>query len=172
MDPENPVVKLCVEGMQAEGVDAGRHSARIFQHAWEMASNDFERCVAAHYVARHQQEPSDRIAWNEKALQHAEASGDPRVVAFLPSLALALAAAHENAGHVKTAYQLYLAAERYSRSLPHDGYGSFIRNGIANGLARVAEVSPGSDFTPGGNEDDTTRRENTNTRDSHRKRPS
>ncbi|MGW0983925.1 hypothetical protein ACWD33_24265 [Streptomyces xiamenensis] len=45
MDPENPVVRLCARGMAND-------DGELFLRAWEVASDDYERCVAAHYVAR------------------------------------------------------------------------------------------------------------------------
>ncbi len=54
MDPDNAIMKLCVEGMQAERDGKPGDAARLFGQAWEESTNDFEACVAAHYVARHQ----------------------------------------------------------------------------------------------------------------------
>ena len=40
----------------------------IFLQAWNEATNDFEKFIAAHYVARHQKNVSDKLKWFETAL--------------------------------------------------------------------------------------------------------
>ena len=64
MDPNNPVVKLCVQGMVCEGQGLFDEASRLFLSAWEQCGNDFERCIAAHYVARHQKDPLETLRWN------------------------------------------------------------------------------------------------------------
>jgi hypothetical protein len=52
MDLDNPVIQLCLAGTRAEfegRLDAARAA---YRHAWELAQNDYDACVAAHYVAR------------------------------------------------------------------------------------------------------------------------
>ncbi len=41
----------------------------LFQQAWNDATNDFEKFLAAHYIARHQKSVSDQLHWLETALQ-------------------------------------------------------------------------------------------------------
>jgi hypothetical protein len=88
VDPDNPVVRLCTEGMAAEA--QGRHDAAKdrFEQAWQIAADDYERCVAAHYLARQQDGPEQTLRWNEECLRYAELVGDERVAGFLPSLYL------------------------------------------------------------------------------------
>ena len=49
MDAENPVVKLCVEGMTAEGEGRMAEARALFRKAWDARSDEYEACVAAHY---------------------------------------------------------------------------------------------------------------------------
>jgi hypothetical protein len=53
MDPNNPIVKLCAEGMRAEGDGRFDDARDLFMQAWSASQDDYEACVAAHYVARH-----------------------------------------------------------------------------------------------------------------------
>src|SRR5690242_13741909 len=76
MDPDNPVVRLCVKGMECEFAGDFDGAAQAFQTAWDQSTDDFERCIAAHYVARHQKTPAGTLAWNEKSLHHASAVGE------------------------------------------------------------------------------------------------
>ena len=112
MDTDNPVIKLCIDGTRAE-FEGRRGDARaLFRQAWEAARDDYEACIAAHYVARCQDRPEDTLRWNECALRHALAVGDDRVLAFFPSLYLNMGQSHETLNHQAEARQYYaLAAE-------------------------------------------------------------
>src|SRR5690349_3606961 len=98
MDPNNPVVKLCVEGMQAETAGRGEDARRLFAQAWEASQDDFEACIAAHYVARHQESLEETLRWNQEALRCADAVGDDRICDFYPSLYLNLGRSYEVLG--------------------------------------------------------------------------
>ena len=140
MDPENPVVKLCVAGMQAEGGRDLESARRLFAEAWDAASDNFEACIAAHYVARHQPTPQDQLWWNEEALRLAEAVGDERVKDFFPSLWLNLGRSHEVLGHVADAKRYYELAAVAAEALPVNRYGTIVRDGAAAGQQRVVDA--------------------------------
>ena len=53
-NPNNKIIKLCVQGMHMEGEGRPEEASRLFLQAWNEATNDFEKFTAAHYVARHQ----------------------------------------------------------------------------------------------------------------------
>ena len=138
MDPNNPVVKLCIEGMQAEGAGDHELSHSLFVQAWNVAGDDYEACVAAHYLARHQPNPEETLRWNQESLRLAEAVGDDRVQYFFPSLLLNLGHSLEVLGNIVEARRYYdLAAARVD-TLPSDQYGNMVRNGIARGRQRVS----------------------------------
>ena len=137
MDPDNPIVRLCVEGMKAEGAGQPDRAHALFEQAWENARDDFERCVAAHYVARHQATPEDTLLWNQESLRRAQAVERDKVQAFFPSLYLNLGHSYEILGNHERAGHYYdLAADR-SRHLSDDRYGYVVRDGIARGKQRV-----------------------------------
>jgi hypothetical protein len=134
-DPTNPVVALCAEGMREEGTPATARAC--FERAWAIHRDDYEACIAAHFLARHQPTPALALEWNRRALEHAERVRDGRAAAFLPSLLLNLGDALLGAGRVGEAS---LAAERarlLNASLPRDGYRDFVARGIENLLARA-----------------------------------
>jgi len=137
MDPDNPTVQLCVEGVQAEG--AGRHddARALFTRAWELATDDWEACIAAHYLARHQPTPRETLRWNQEALDRANAVADERVHGFHPSLYLNLGHSHEQLGDLAEARRFYDLAAAASATLPDDRYGGIVRQGIENGQGRV-----------------------------------
>ena len=137
MDPDNPVVKLCVAGMRAEGDGRLDQARDLFLQAWAARQDDFEACVAAHYVARHQDNPEDSLRWNEEALKRAQAVGDGRVQGFNSSLYLNLAHSHEVLGHLVEARRYYDLAAEGVDEVPDGRYGSLVRGGIENGRKRV-----------------------------------
>ncbi len=53
-NPSNNVIKLCVQGMDMEGKGNAEEASRLFLQAWNEATNDFEKYIAAYFVARHQ----------------------------------------------------------------------------------------------------------------------
>ena len=112
MNPNNPVIKLCIEGTQAEFRGEIEQARALYQRAWEASQNDYEACIAAHYVARHQETHEDRLHWNQVALDKANAVADVRVQEFYPSLFLNMGQSHELLGNLDEAKRYYdLAAE-------------------------------------------------------------
>jgi tetratricopeptide (TPR) repeat protein len=117
MDPNNPVVKLCAAGMAAEGKGRQAEAKALFEQAWAAHTDDFEACIAAHYVARHQATAEAELDWNREALRRADAAADERVREFYPSLYLNLAHSLEKLGQIATAHEHYsLAAARLAKS--------------------------------------------------------
>jgi tetratricopeptide (TPR) repeat protein len=143
MDPNNPVVKLCAEGMQVEDEGRIEQAQQLFLHAWEMCEDDFDACIAAHFVARHRA-PQERLHWNQLALRHADAVNDERVYGFYPSLYLNMGWSHEQLGELAQATNYYKLATVRLDELP-DGasYTDVVRKGIAAGQARLAQLQKG-----------------------------
>ena len=112
MDINNPVIKLCVAGTQAEFKGQIQEAYALYQQAWDAACDDYEVCIAAHYMARNQTEPQQILFWNQEALKHADRVGDERVKVFYPSLYLNMGRAYELLGNGIEAKKYYdLAAE-------------------------------------------------------------
>lgn len=140
MDPNNPVVKLCVAGMQAEGQSRLDEAHKLFMQAWAAQQDDLDACIAAHYMARHQKSPAEMLRWNQLALQHADAVNDVRVADFYPSLYLNLGWSHESLGNLTEATHYYTLAATKLDCLQADAYGSVVRQGVAAGQARIAQA--------------------------------
>jgi rifampin ADP-ribosylating transferase len=68
-DPGNKIVKLCAQGMDMEGEGKPEDACRLFLQAWNEATDDFEKFIAAHYVARHQKSVAHKLEWDETALR-------------------------------------------------------------------------------------------------------
>lgn len=95
-NPNNNVIKLCVQGMDLEGKGKTEEASKLFLQAWNKATNDFEKFTAAHFVARQQKNVSDKLKWLETALQFAIKINDDQVKAAFPSLYLNMAKCYED----------------------------------------------------------------------------
>jgi hypothetical protein len=67
--PFNHVVKLCLQGMGMEDKAKPEEALQLFLQGWNEATNDFEKFLAAYYVARNQKTISDQLKWLETALK-------------------------------------------------------------------------------------------------------
>lgn len=139
MDPSNPVIALCTDGMAAELRGEFGAALRLFERAWEISTDDYERCIAAHYVARHQDGPRPTLEWNERCLQLALSVNDERVSGFYPSLYLNIGRSHEELGNLAAARGSYQQAQAHLALLDSDPYGDLLRDGIGRALERTAE---------------------------------
>ncbi|RKG73916.1 tetratricopeptide repeat protein [Corallococcus terminator] len=138
MDPENPVVKLCGQGMQAEAARRHEEARECFQRAWDVATDDYEACIAAHYLARHQPTPEDTRHWNQVSLDRARAVDDDRVRSFFASLHLNLGRCAEDRGDFATARAHYQQAVEALPHVPEGPYRNVVEQGLGAALARVA----------------------------------
>jgi hypothetical protein len=94
--PFNNVVKLCLQGMELEDQNKPVQAKEIFLQAWDKATNDFEKFLAAHYIARHQKTVPDKLNWLETALWFALKVNDDGVKSAFPSLYLNIAQCYED----------------------------------------------------------------------------
>ena len=150
IDPENPIVKCCVQGMDYESKGDFETASRVFLSAWEQSKDDFERCIAAHYVARHQKSPEEALIWNQRSLDHALAVKGETVSGFFPSLYLNMGKAFEDLARWDKARQFYDMAADVLSSLPDNEYSRNVRNGVERALERITSRTkpPSSKATP------------------------
>jgi hypothetical protein len=128
IDSSNPVVALCAAGMAVEG---NTHEALgLFEQAWAARRDDYDACIAAHFVARHQPTVEATLHWNLVAVQHAEAVSDGRALEFMASLYLNLGDARMNAGDCAMALDAAQRARAGLLAVPAGGYRDFIEYGI------------------------------------------
>jgi tetratricopeptide (TPR) repeat protein len=113
-DPNNNVIKLCVQGMDMEGKGKSEEASRLFLSAWNEATNDFEKFTAAHFVARHQKNVSDKLKWLETALQFAVEINNEAVKGAFPSLYKNIAKCYEDLGDPDNAKKNYELAISFS----------------------------------------------------------
>jgi len=141
---DDSVLTLVQRGMRAESRGDPDEALSLFTQAWAVAADDYDRCVAAHFLARHQPTPEDNRRWNEEALRWADAvaATDPeRVRSFYPSLHLNVGYAWEVLARPEMARRYYVLAAAGLADLPDGPYGDMIRRGVAEGLRRLDEAA-------------------------------
>lgn len=94
----NNVVRRCLQGMGMEEKGEPEEARILFLQAWSEATYDFEKFIAAHYVARYQKDVSDRLKWLERALHFALKVNDDSVKSAFPSLYSDIARCYEGLG--------------------------------------------------------------------------
>ncbi|CAL1517456.1 rRNA adenine methyltransferase [Chitinophaga sp. MM2321] len=138
-DPNNDIVKLCAQGMNLEGEGKNEEALKLFQQAWNLATNAKEKFIAAHYVARQQKNVSDKLKWDETALNLALEINEDDIKGTYPSLYLNIGKCYEDLNDLDKAKKHYQLALSYTGFLSNDGYGEMIKSGIENGINRVTE---------------------------------
>lgn len=140
-NPTNRIIQLCIAGMGME--DGGRpdEASKLFESAWREAENDFEKFIAAYYVARHQESISERLSWLETSLACALKIDDVNVQSAYPALYTSIAKCYEALGDAKHAKLNDEKADAY-RVAPSDS-GPFFHG-------TKADLQVGSMLTAGG----------------------
>ncbi len=95
-NPNNGVVKRCIQGMDMEEKNKPEDASRLFLQAWNEATNDFEKYTAAFYIARHQKDVPDKLKWLETTLQFALRVNNDSVKGAFSSLYLNIAKCYED----------------------------------------------------------------------------
>jgi tetratricopeptide (TPR) repeat protein len=140
METDNLVVKLCLQGMEAETTGEAEEARRLFEQAWAASQNEYEACVAAHYLARHQDTPQAMFEWNREALNRADAVNDERVRGFYSSLYLNLGHSYETLGNLIEARKCYELATAKLNEIPEGAYKEIVRTGINGGCRRTESL--------------------------------
>jgi len=100
--------------MDLEEKGKPEEASRLFLQAWNEATNDFEKFIAAYYVARHQKNVPDKLKWLETALQFALKINDEAVKGAFPSLYLNIAKCYEETGDPDKAKRNYELANSFT----------------------------------------------------------
>lgn len=111
--PFNTIVKRCVQGMAMEDQGKAEEAKKLFLQGWNEASNDFEKYLAAYYVARHQTSVPDKLKWLETSLEYALKINDITVKSAYPSLYSNIAKCYEDLNNPAKAKENFDLARLY-----------------------------------------------------------
>ncbi|MEP6730337.1 MAG: hypothetical protein ABJE10_06855 [bacterium] len=139
VEPTNPVIVLCSAGMAVE--DNPAEALAWFEQAWNARRDDYDTCIAAHFIARVQRSPELVLHWNEIAVRHAEAVEDDRVRELMSSLYLNFGDANAALGNHEEAAAAAARACASLDAVPASGYRDFLAFSIRNLQRRLAEES-------------------------------
>jgi len=112
--PSNNVVRICTQAMALEEKGEAGEAKRLFLQAWNESTNDFEKFIAAYYVARHQESARDRLKWHEAALRFALRISDSAVSAAFPVLYTNIAKCYEDLNDLDSAKKNYELAASFN----------------------------------------------------------
>lgn len=139
-NPGNPIVKLCLQGM-AQEQDNPQEALNTFLQAYEESENDFERFLSCHYIARNQEDVSDRLKWLELELDYAVKTNDDSVKSAFPALYTNIAGCYNELGDTGNANKHHALAASF-KDAPSDK-GPFYHG-------TRADLQVGDLLTPGG----------------------
>ena len=112
-DPNNKIIQLLLQGMGMEDSGKPEEASLLFLKAWSEATDDFEKFIAAYYVARHQKNVSDKLKWFETSLQFALKVNDEAVKSAFSSLYLNIAKCYEELSDSDKAKENYELSNSY-----------------------------------------------------------
>lgn len=113
-DPRNKIIQLCVQGMSMEEKGEAEEAKKLFLQAWNESTNEFEKFIAAHFVARQQEDVRDRLQWLETSLQCALKINDVTVKSAFPSLYSNIAKSYEELDDLENAEKNYGLARSFA----------------------------------------------------------
>lgn len=140
--PANKIVRLCIQGMAMEERGELDEALNLFDQAWGEATNEFEKFLAAFFVARRQSHAGERLKWNETALRLACEVNDEATRSALPVLYTNVAKSYEGLNDPGNARKNYELAKSFPAE-PSDP-GPFYHG-------TKADLQIGDLLTPGGN---------------------
>lgn len=101
--PDNEIVKRCMQGIKLEEGGKIEEAALVFLQAWDSVAGDFEKFLAAWFLARTQPDAYGKILWYERALELASRIDNDAVKSAFPSLHRNLSKCYEEAGDFEKA---------------------------------------------------------------------
>lgn len=120
-NPHNPVIQRCMLGIEQAEKGQPEVATALFQQAWNEATNDFEKFIAAHFIARQQQDARDQLQWLHTALQHGLSANSDAVKSALPSLYTNMAQGYAALGDADNEAKYRGLAISASEQLPDKG---------------------------------------------------
>ena len=97
-NPNNPFIQLCLQGINLVDQHKPNEAARLYLQAWKQAANDYDKFIAAWFLARVQLNVADSLTWYKIALDLTLTVKNEAVSSALPSLHANLANCYQELG--------------------------------------------------------------------------
>jgi hypothetical protein len=107
IDLTRRTVALCVSGTRAELERNVEDARKIYREAWDCSTDDYDKCIAAHYIGHLESDPAEALRWHLLALARAQCAEPALVAHFLPSLYVNLGRAYELTGQASQSSHFY-----------------------------------------------------------------
>lgn len=120
-DPNNAVIKLCMSGMSLEDSGNIEDAITMFQKAWNEATDDYEKFIAAYHLARQQKSITDKLKWMETSLLCALKINDDNVKSAYSTLYLNIAKCYEELCDFDNAKRNYELSNSYMGAPSDEG---------------------------------------------------
>ncbi len=118
-DPNSSIIRHCIIGMGLEENGKMDEARSEFYQAWHEASDDYDKFIAAYYVARQQMSSEDQLKWLQTSLQCALNINDENVKSAYSTLYANIARCYEalfDSDHVRINYEL----SEFNKGKPSD----------------------------------------------------
>ena len=142
-NPNNPVIKRCLQGMAMEEKENLEEASRLFLQAWKEATDDFETFIAAYFVARRQKSIPDKLKWLQASLHAALNVNNDNVKGAFPSLYAAIAKCYEDMGDTVNAKKSIELSVSYSGKITDKGLHYICESIRGLGYLRSISISFG-----------------------------
>ncbi|MGI6298379.1 MAG: NAD(+)--rifampin ADP-ribosyltransferase [Saccharofermentanales bacterium] len=106
-DPNNEIIKICMNGLNLEESGKIKEAAAIFHEAWKKATDDFEKFIAAFHFARIQKNINVKLKWLETSLECALNINDDNVKSAYSTIYLNIAKCYEELNDFENAKRNY-----------------------------------------------------------------
>lgn len=110
-DPNNIIIRLCMIGMGLEENGNEDEARSMFYKAWDEASDDYDKFIAAYYLARQQKNSNDKLKWMQTSLQCALNINDENVKSAYSTLYANIAMCYEELVDSDNARMNYVLSE-------------------------------------------------------------
>lgn len=117
----NNVIRLCMQGMHMEDTGKFEEASKLFDQAWNEATNAFEKLIASWHMARRETRCADQLKWYQTTLRSALEIDNEAVNAVLPSLYENIAECYQQLGDTDQAKRQHGLALAAVREPSHDG---------------------------------------------------
>lgn len=113
-NPNNKIVKLCLQAIGMEENGNAPKANELFLQAWNDSSQDFEKFIAAYFLAQQQKNISEKLKWLETTLKIALRMNNDTVKSAFPDLYSNIAKCYQDLNEPAQAKKNYELAKSFN----------------------------------------------------------